>query len=437
MDWLILILGVPAILIPLVLLFGFAGCGPSGVFCTDDSECPGDTVCFEGSCVSPVDPPLSAPENLAAIALDDHSVALTWTSDNPAGTIFQIERTPEDGEEFEAIPPGDLDDVSAAGATDRSRGLQEGVTFIYRVGAASEQEDPKFSEDTSSATVLPAAPVNLRATPVDIDRIKLSWDNASAVATDFILEHRLPGGTFDGGEIFRGTDTTFTHSGDPSLVEGSAHEYRVFAFVREDNGGVENDVPQDVKSPPSAIASARTLAFTAVFTAPPGTLTVPSDASGFCVVQRLSQALLARGGTPHTQVRIVLRGPTTGSLTLDRVTISQTADSQPSATGTEDPYDPAPDLTDVAGVNIPPNTPVTIAANTTRTVGPVNYALDPTQDLLVAFDIRNGNVLFGGLTGAFFFSNAATAEAGAPDRTPRYQNQTADTLSLIEIIQVL
>src|SRR5262249_61875246 len=26
MDWLILILGVPAILIPLVLLFGFAGC---------------------------------------------------------------------------------------------------------------------------------------------------------------------------------------------------------------------------------------------------------------------------------------------------------------------------------------------------------------------------------------------------------------------------
>jgi hypothetical protein len=29
MDWLILILGVPAILIPLVLLFGFAGCAPS------------------------------------------------------------------------------------------------------------------------------------------------------------------------------------------------------------------------------------------------------------------------------------------------------------------------------------------------------------------------------------------------------------------------
>jgi hypothetical protein len=319
---------------------------------------------------------------------------------------------------------------SSTGATDRSPLLQEGVTFIYRVGAALEQEDPVFSDDTSSATVLPATPVNFVATPLDINSIKLSWDNASAVATDFILEHRLPGGTFNGGEIYRGTDTTFTHSGDPSLVEGSAHEYRVFAFVREDNGGVENDVPQDVKSPPSAIVSARTLAFTAVFTAPPGTLTVESDASGFCVVQRLSQTLLARGGTPHTQVRILLRGPTTGNLTLDRVTISQVA-----ATG--NPYDSAPDLTDVAGVTIPPNTPVTIPANTAMTVGPVNYALDPTQDLLVAFDIRSGNVLFGGLTGAFFFSNSSTAEAGVQGRTTGYQNITADTLSLIEIIQVL
>jgi hypothetical protein len=67
----------------------------------------------------------------------------------------------------------------------------------------------------------------------------------------------------------------------------------------------------------------------------------------------------------------------------------------------------------------------------------VSYALDPTQDLLVAFDIRSGNVLFGGLTGAFFFSNAATTEADVLDRTTNYQNQTADTLSLIEIIQVL
>jgi hypothetical protein len=194
MDWLILILGVPAILIPLVLLFGFAGCAT--VVCTDDADCPAGTVCFQGACVVDAPPPLSAPENLAAIALDDHSVALTWTSDDPPGTVFQIERAEEDGQ-FEPIASTDLEDVSATGATDRSRGLQEGVTFIYRVGAASEQEDPVFSDDTSSATVFPAAPVNLRATPVSFDEIRLSWDNVSAIATDFIVEHRVPGGAVE------------------------------------------------------------------------------------------------------------------------------------------------------------------------------------------------------------------------------------------------
>jgi hypothetical protein len=103
MDWFILILGVPAILIPLVLLFGFAGCQLAGL-CTGDEDCPGGLVCVQGACVDPgVDQPNpspSPPENLAAIALDDQSVSLTWTNNDPAATdiSFQIEHTPENGE---------------------------------------------------------------------------------------------------------------------------------------------------------------------------------------------------------------------------------------------------------------------------------------------------------------------------------------------------
>jgi hypothetical protein len=52
MDWLILILGVPAILIPLVLLFGFAGCSAGASVCTDDSDCPVGTECIDGSCLA-------------------------------------------------------------------------------------------------------------------------------------------------------------------------------------------------------------------------------------------------------------------------------------------------------------------------------------------------------------------------------------------------
>ena len=419
MDWLILILGVPAILIPLVLLFGFAGCTPSATFCTDDSECPGGTICDDGACVlsgEPTpEPPPSAPQNLTAIALDDHSVSLTWDNTDPAATDFLIERAPEDGDDFAAIPaPADL---SPTGATDAS-GLQEGVTYIYRVRALLDQE-ASVPSDTSSATVFPAAPVNLVATPVSFDRVDLSWDNASAIATEFSLEHRVPGDAF--AEIFRGAGTTFSHANDPSLVEGSGHEYQVFAIVRD---GFENDVAQEVKSAASAIALATTLAFTAAFT---GTLTTDQTGDeGFCAVQRLSHALLAAGGT---QVRITLRGSTTGSLTFDKVTISQ-----PDATTGADLYDAAPDLTDVASG-------VTIPANTAVLVGPVNYRLNPTKDLLVAFDISNtpneGNTRVGPLTGATAFASPATAEAGVRDRTTNYPNVNANILAFIEKIEVL
>jgi Fibronectin type III domain len=421
MDWLILILGVPAILIPLVLLFGFAGCGDFAGTCTEDVDCPAGTRCVDGSCLvvgepNPPPPPL-APENLAAIALDDRSVSLTWTNTDPAATDFEIERTPEDGEvdEVELIPAPD----SPTGATD-SLGLQEGVTYIYRVRALLGEERSEFS-DQSSATVFPAAPVNLDATAVGIDQIDLSWTNASAIATVFSLEHRVPPGAF--AEIIPGPGdaTTFSHRG---LDEGTTHEYRVFAVV----DGVEDDVPREVKSAASAIVSETTLAFTAAFTAPPGTLTTELPAEGFCVVQRLSTTLFIPSSAGGTQVRILLRGPTTGSLTLDRVTISQVA-----ATG--DPYDAAPDLTDVVASS------VTIPANTAVTVGPVNYTLDPTQDLLVAFDISNtpgeGNLPFGPLMGADAFSRDATAEAGVQDRTTGYPNIAPNTLSLIEQIDVV
>jgi hypothetical protein len=315
MDWLILILGVPAILIPPVLLFGFAGCHSASI-CTDDRDCPAGTECIDGSCVvvGQANPPLFPPQNLAAIALDDHSVSLTWTSADPAGTEFRIERMEDDGEEFGTI----LDDVPSTSATDTS-GL-EGVTYLYRVRA---------------------------------------------------------------------------------LLDGEV-------------------------SAPSDIASATT------FTVASGTLTDDAPGfEGFCAVQRLSRNLLTAGGT---QVRIVLRGSTAGSLTLDRVTISQAA-----ATG--DPFDSAADLTDVASnVIIPPNTAVTVPPN-----GPVNYTLDPTRDLLVAFDISNttgeGNarVAVGTLPGGDAFSKPRTAEAGRRDRggTDGYPNHAPDSLALVEKIMVL
>jgi hypothetical protein len=301
--------------------------------------------------------------------------------------------------------------------------LLEGVTFIYQVRARLEGQLSADASETASATVFPRAPMGLAATSVGIDRINLSWTNVSTVATEFSLERSVSGGAF--AEIIPGPgrNNTFLDTGSDigGLSEGTTYDYRVFAIVVD---GVQNDVPQPVKSPPSATLPATTLGFTAAFTAPPGTLT--NDAlgnEGTCLVVRLKRTLLAAGGT---QVRILLRGPNTGSLTLDKVAISQ-----PAATG--DPYDAAPDLTDVASG-------VTIPANTAVTVGPVNYTLDPTQDLLVAFDISNmagqGDLIQGPLADADTYAGPATAEAGLQDRTSGYPF-IPGFLFLVEKIEVL
>jgi hypothetical protein len=77
----------------------------------------------------------------------------------------------------------------------------------------------------------------------------------------------------------------------------------------------------------------------------------------------------------------------------------------------------------------------------------VNYTLDLTQDLLVAFDVSpisatpgEGNVCFGGLPGAHAFSNLnppGAPEARVQNRTTPYQNDAPDTLALVELIEVL
>jgi len=126
MDWLVLILGVPAILIPLVLLFGFTGCTPASP-CIDDADCATGMQCVDGQCFEEPQPLPPPPQNLAASAIDDRSVLLTWTNTEP-GATFQIERAldDDDGDDFQPISPSG--NISPTGTIDDTAGLQEGVT---------------------------------------------------------------------------------------------------------------------------------------------------------------------------------------------------------------------------------------------------------------------------------------------------------------------
>jgi len=292
-----------------------------------------------------------------------------------------------------------------------------GFAGCVQTASCTEDEDcPDGTQCIDGSCVVATPPLfprrNLAAIALDDQSVALTWTSADPAGTEFRIERME-----DDGEKFETIldDVPSTSATDTSGLEGVTYLYRVRALLA---GEV---------SAPSDIASATT--FTVAFT---GTLT--DDASGFegfCAVQRLSRNLLTAGGT---QVRIVLRGSTADSLALDRVTISQAA-----ATG--DPFDSAADLTDVASnVIIPLNTAVTVPPN-----GRVNYTLDPTRDLLLAFDISNttgeGNVrvAVGTLPGGDAFSKPATAEAGVRDRggTTGYPNHAVDSLALIEKILVL
>src|SRR5436190_21418939 len=123
MEWIILSLSVPAILVPVVLLWGFAGCS------------------FHGAGVSPSP---SAPGNLtvAMPVSPATALALSWVKTDPNTTGYQIERAVEGGN-FETIGETAIGDPNPETFTDLN--VQEEISFIYQVrtkGAGGSLSDP-------------------------------------------------------------------------------------------------------------------------------------------------------------------------------------------------------------------------------------------------------------------------------------------------------
>jgi len=114
MDWTILLLAAPAILVPVVLLFGFAGCG------------------FQGRGVAPLD----IPANLRVMERDFERITLAWDylDPPPEAVTFQIARQ-QDG-----LPWLPLEDLPFSPRTYPHTGLQEGTSYFYRVRAVRNSE---------------------------------------------------------------------------------------------------------------------------------------------------------------------------------------------------------------------------------------------------------------------------------------------------------
>ncbi len=391
MEWFVLIFLVPLVLVPIVLLCGFAGCGI-------------DTV---ASGTGPA-PGVEAPSDLHAKATGVDTIELTWQNNTGGPTTFQAARAggASGNSPVDKGPPTPLTTFS----DNKQLGLVEGTTYFYtvRVKIVSNGSEG-FPSAVAIATTWPETPTNLVATPIDASHVQLSWNNASpGKATKFILEHRpSPTSAWDPKPVYTGPETVVPNSTSPapSITPGGNDEFRVTSVV---GNGYDDNVIKDVNSVPSAPISA-----VSSIQIPPAFKTAYDEGSltanaafgpNETLVQRIPPANLQNSGA---KVRITL-AKTTTDLVISKITVSQV---KPGGKA----YDSANDLKEVtsgggtSGVSLK-------AIDPAKVLDVIDYNLDRTKDLLIAFHILGNSFSCPEKTviGARMFHKPSTNEADKP-----------------------
>jgi hypothetical protein len=280
---------------------------------------------------------------------------------------------------------------------------------------------PSPASDVSLATTLPAAPGNVVATPSDVDKIDVAWTNISSQATHIVIIDAVAGASEIQTKIPAGSPQPF----QLDVSQGSAHDISVVALVK----GFQASLPvPEIKSLPSAAVKVKPLALKSTLN------TNQANRQGRCLVQKIPKGLLKNQGT---QVRLRVRGSSANSLTIDRLYLSQPAIAT-------DPWDSlAPGspggLTKVLNKD-QGDSPLFLPAGALRVLGPVNFSINPSADLIVAFDISptagQGNLIRGSLTTATAYQRTATQEAAIANRSTGYSTEQ-DVIYLIEAIEVI
>jgi hypothetical protein len=156
---------------------------------------------------------------------------------------------------------------------------------------------------------------------------------------------------------------------------------------------------------------------------------VPTDQTvapaNYCFVQRISAGELLADGS---QVKITVRGSPAGNATINSIYISRAA-----ASG--NPWDSADDLTSVlpSALTLPDDQPKVLDA--------IDYGLDQTQDLIIAFDFTAtsgaGNIRFVPVPGVTLYFKQGVQQAVLKTRDLDYFTQPDPRLYLVVKIEAL
>jgi hypothetical protein len=276
----------------------------------------------------------------------------------------------------------------------------------------SAADEPAGPPPTGTVTpTKPNKPIDLTAVAISTSTIRLTWkDTNGGGATYTVRRLRLDNNVQTDAVL--GTETTHD---DQGLTEGKTYLYHVIATL---SGMSETSDP----------AFAKTLEWKKAIDNTALAATNDADHKGDCLVQRIDKATFTSSGS---KVRVTLRAGSNDLLNLDLVTISVAAGA--AASTTPNPWDStAPVLSLGSGV--------LIAAGTSVLLGPVDFAIDKTKDIIIAFDIAATNGAtrkVTGVAGTSAYLHNGIAQAKDADRAATGYNTETNTVYLIETVEVL
>jgi hypothetical protein len=253
------------------------------------------------------------------------------------------------------------------------------------------------------------SPPTVTAIAKNVDHITVSWQNTdtTAVVTGYQFVRKK------GTAIERDEEVgaLVTQIEDTGLGASSDYTYEVSAITADQRSSPGEDV-------------ART--FDLVLLVDPATgqdQTVAPDS--YCFVHRIAANRLLADGS---RIGIKLQGRPAGNVTISRIFVSRVA-------GSGNPWDSGADLTPVL------SSPLTLPDAAPFDLEPVDYALDQTQDLIVAFDFtalpNAANLRFAPVPGVTLFFKPGVQQASIPARDADFLTQPDPRLYFVVTIGVL
>ena len=198
---------------------------------------------------------IEAPKYLSARGFDKSRIWLNvfYYNDNDTETGFIVDRRLDGSPDWVSVM------ILAANVTEiTDTGLSPATTYHYRVRAFNDTDFSEFSPEASATTLGTSLtnegigpPNRLSATPVSIDRSKLSWKDNSTNETGFRILRR-PDGTGD-WVVVGTTVANATNFFDVGLLPGTVYHYRVQAFNDTASSAFSNEASATILGPPPTL----------------------------------------------------------------------------------------------------------------------------------------------------------------------------------------